>query len=131
MAKTLKATDLNEFTGTEGYHQWGPLFRGIVATDGAKYVAETGEAYWLLDLIASHQPKIRRHHPDVDLQVWHLRKNQKGNGAVATCEDGDGHVVATQRIPFTDFPLSEITLWVEPGECGGRPVSVIELPSEH
>ena len=127
MAKTLKATDLNEFTGTEGYHQWSP---GIVATEGAKYVAETGEADWLLDLIASHQLEIRRHHPDVDFQVWHLRKNKTG-GAVATCEDGDGHVVVTQRLEYPDFPLSEVTLWVEPGECGGRPVSVIELPSEH
>jgi hypothetical protein len=36
---------------------------------------------------------------------------------------GDGHVVLTKRIPYTDFPLAEIKLYFTDG--------VILLPSEY
>ena len=29
----------------------------------------------------------------------------------STCDDGNGNIVFSKRIPFTDFPLSEITLY--------------------
>lgn len=46
--------DLQQFTGSE---QWCPhgLARSILFTDGAKYVADKGGAYWLLDEIAFAQ----------------------------------------------------------------------------
>ena len=34
-------------------------------------------------------------------------------------------------LPLTDFPLPEIKLLVEAGECGGKPVMVVLLPQEH
>ena len=51
------------FSGTEEYHRYSPLFRRMLLTDGAKYVADNGGghgAYWLMDAIASHQPKLLR-----------------------------------------------------------------------
>jgi hypothetical protein len=35
--------------------------------------------------------------------------------ADVTCDDGDGRVVVRQRISFTDFPLPEVTLYLEYG----------------
>jgi hypothetical protein len=48
------------------------------------------------------------------------------NRGKVTCENGNGRVLAEQEIPLTDFPLSEITLYVtdEPDQY------VVLLPSE-
>ena len=48
---TLNAQDLSQFTGTENWYRHN-LNTDILYTDGAKYVAETAGAYWLLDEIA-------------------------------------------------------------------------------
>ena len=55
-------SSLPHFTGTEEYHRirypW--LRKDFLLTDGAKYLADKagligGTAYWLIDIIASHQ----------------------------------------------------------------------------
>lgn len=43
--------DLAQFTGTARYYR---LNRKCLITDGAKYLADTVEAYWLLDAAASY-----------------------------------------------------------------------------
>ena len=43
--------DLRQFTGSEHWYRHG-LVRDILFTDGAKYLADHGGAYWLLDEIA-------------------------------------------------------------------------------
>lgn len=47
---------------------------------------------------------------DEPFQVWTLTV---GDGAVVTATDGDGKTIARQSIPYTDFPLPEITLYYE------------------
>ncbi len=42
---------------------------------------------------------------------------------VATCDDGNGNIVFTKPIEYTDFPLDKISLWFAN--------NVIYLPSEH
>jgi hypothetical protein len=49
-AKLTKA-ELRQFTGSEQWYRHG-LVRSVLFTDGAKYVADQGGAYWLLDEIA-------------------------------------------------------------------------------
>ena len=44
-------SDLDQFTGSENWYRHG-LNRNVTFTDGAKYVADEGGAYWLLDAIA-------------------------------------------------------------------------------
>src|SRR5882672_2307534 len=52
--KTLKPEDLESFIGSENwYRHW--LVPSIIYTDGARYVADTGGAHWLLDEIALAQ----------------------------------------------------------------------------
>jgi hypothetical protein len=46
---------LAQFSGTERYYRIHP---GLLATDGAKYLADEAGAYWLLDIIWSVLSRI-------------------------------------------------------------------------
>ncbi len=45
-----------------------------------------------------------------EFQSWKLNVNADRT-ATLTCEDGNGGVVFTKAIEYTDFPLAEITLY--------------------
>lgn len=122
MTKTarLSERDLNQFTGNENWYQHS-LNRTLLYTDGAKYVADEGGAYWLLDAIAICQRCEKRVVAEA-FQVWKLTVRDDCS-ATLVCEDGNDNVVYTQPIEFTDFPIPEITLWFAN--------NVIYLPSEH
>ena len=120
--QTLKS-DLAQFTGSEQFYKY--LF-GVTLTEGARYLAEKANAFWLMDIIASyqHEREFKTHH---DFQVWTLKLDAVGDGemptATVTASDGNDNVLAQQHIAMTDFPLPEFTLWFEHG--------TILLPSEH
>ena len=59
MSKHLSPVELRQFTGSEHWYRHG-LVRTVVFTDGAKYVADAGGAYWLLDEIALAQRASNR-----------------------------------------------------------------------
>ncbi|MEI2780912.1 MAG: DUF6876 family protein [Candidatus Competibacter sp.] len=101
-------SNLLQFTGTEHWYQH-PLFRRYLFTDGVRYVAENCGAFWLMDAIFACQlePKVKRE----EFQVWVLKV--KDRSAVLTCDNGNGNIVYQQEIPFTDFPLAEITMYFE------------------
>lgn len=113
MTSTL-ATDLAHFTGSEHWYRY-PLRPGYTYTDGVKFLADNAGAYWLIDKIILEAPRE-------PFQVWKLIVNAD-QWAVLTCGDGDGNVLATHNITFTDFPLPEITLWLVD--------NVLLLPSEY
>ncbi len=117
--KTLTKTDLAHFTGTEQIWRHG-LVRHIVYTDGARHVAEAGDAYWLLDKIACAQlePHIRVE----EFQLWTLTVKDDLT-AELTCTDGNGSTIATETISYTDFPLPTIKLYLTN--------NTILLPSEY
>ncbi|MEG4350250.1 hypothetical protein QUA74_10960 [Microcoleus sp. LAD1_D3] len=130
-AETL-SQNLQHFCGTEEYYKH---FLGIQYTDGVKYLAKNAECYWLIDAIASHQLRARRKHSLTEFQVWFLHvgnthefiKPRSPNAAVLTCwEDSptpETQPVIIQQIPFTDFPLPEIKLYLQE--------KVLLLPSEN
>jgi len=120
-----KATQLNErtlrqFTGSENWYRHG-LVRNILFTDGAKFIADEGGAYWLLDAIALCQ-RTETHVAAEEFQVWTLKVHEDRTASLV-CGDGNDHIVYTQHIAFTDFPINEITLWFAN--------NTIYLPSEH
>lgn len=117
---TLTNADLLQFTGSEQWYRH-PINRKVVYTDGAKYVADTAGAYWLLDEIALIQPYDKRVAAET-FQVWKLAVNADQT-ATLTCEDGNDNAVFTKAIASTDFPLAEITLWFTD--------NTILLPSEY
>ena len=116
----LTEAELRQFTGNEHWYRHG-LNRNVLFTDGAKYVADAGGAYWLLDEIALAQRGEKAVAAE-EFQVWTLRVNADRT-ATLTCEDGNDRKVFEKVIPFTDFPTDEITLWFAN--------NTIYLPSEH
>lgn len=109
MAHSLTlAEDLAQCIGTENqYQHW--LLRSFRYTDGIKTLADGAGAYWLVDLVASHQPEPKLR--GADFQLWRLRKLPEGskNAAVAEClTDTNGQVLCRQFIPYTDFPFVEL-----------------------
>jgi hypothetical protein len=118
--KILDPNIMSQFTGSEHWYRFG-IVPNITCTDGAKYVADTAGAYWLLDEIALAQKYVK----DVaaqEFQVWKLIV-EDNNSAALICEDGNYNAVFSKPIPFTDFPKDGVTLWFAD--------NVIYLPSEH
>ena len=117
--KTLTKSYLFQFTGSEHWYLHS-LARKVTYTDGAQYVAESGGAYWLIDEIALNQtePKIATE----EFQVWRLMVNSDKT-ATLTCDDGNGNIVFTKPIEYTDFPLGEIAFYFID--------NVIMLPTEY
>ena len=113
---------LSQFSGTERYHRhW--CGSTIYLTDGAKYLADKAGCYWLMDIIASAYP----HYKHDEFVVVELVKTD--TAAVLTIKPDAGQPsYYTQHIPFTDFPLESIKLYVVVGE-GMR--YVVMLPSEY
>jgi hypothetical protein len=107
--KTLTKDDLVQFTGSENWYRHG-LVRDVLFTDGVKHVADAGGAYWLIDEIALAQRYEKRVAAE-EFQHWKLAVDIDKHKGVLTCDDGNGNIVFSKRIPFTDFPLSEITLY--------------------
>jgi hypothetical protein len=118
-AMTLTENDLRQFSGTEHWYRHS-LVRNVLYTDGAKHVADEGGAYWLLDEIAFAQQFETAVIPE-PFQVWKLTVTD--DSGELTCEDGNHNRVFAKRIPYTDFPLPEITLWFTD--------NTILLPSEY
>lgn len=118
--RSLDAEVLSQFTGTEHWYRFG-IVPDITCTDGAKYVADTAGAYWLLDEIALSQ-RFDEAVAAEEFQVWKLAVKDD-DSATLVCEDGNDNVVFTKAIQFTDFPKEGVTLWFEN--------NVIYLPSEH
>lgn len=124
--------ELKYFTCTRRYHRIPYLFKNFLLTDGAVYVAEKCDAYWLFDLIASHQinPRVRNH-PELrnSTQFWTLKVKDKK--AEAICEWDEGQIVVKESIYYTDFPLPEIKIWVSKTQLGDGQIAFIAyLPSE-
>ena len=93
--------------GSENFYLHKPSM--VVYTDGVKDLAEKCEAYWLIDLILSHQVikkvKLER------FQVWDL-KRENGNAFSILATDGNNNKVSSQEIPFSDFPYDLAKLWL-------------------
>ena len=117
---TLSEVQLRQFTGSENWFRHG-INRSVFFTDGAKFLADQGGAYWLLDIIAIAQQHDARVSGE-EFQVWNL-KVHSDRTATVFCDDGNGNPVYTQEIPFTDFPLDEVKLYFAN--------NVIHLPSEY
>ncbi len=117
--KILTKDDLSQFTGTEQWYRHG-IARNVLYTDGAKHVAESGGAYWLLDEIALAQ-SIRPVAAE-GFQVWKLEVSANHSATLA-CEDGNYNVVFSKEIEFTDFPLTKIAFYFTD--------NVLMLPSEY
>ena len=115
----LDTLTLSQFTGTSAYYR---ISRRHLLTDGTKYLAEKGACFWMMDAVASHLCEI-------GTEDWFvlIRVQVSEGRAEMIYEDGNGGEHARQAIPYTDFALSEITLYA----CWDQEHWVIMLPSEY
>jgi len=123
---TLTQFDLDQFRG--GDEKYRHSIVRLLYTEGIQYMAEKGGAYWLIDEIAFFQrhKRIRMTPMLQDFQLWELTVKEKDGrrSAVLTMRaDSDQGTVIRKKIPYTDFPLDYIKLYVE-GDT-------LLLPTEH
>jgi len=146
MSQAFTIADLTLFTGSEKFFRH-PLFKKFIFTEGIKFVADKGSAYWLIDAIASYQPQVSKTNQLKDFQIWVLSNYseslvywqreyafimpKKDNDAILTCwEDSPepkSNPFISQEIEFTDFCLPEIKLYVA---CNENMMTLM-LPSEY
>lgn len=100
-------------------HYKHPL--GLHYTEGVRFLATEAKAYWLLDVICSYQPKIRKNPRLADFHFWTLKHDGKG-GCHVICWEDKGKEVLRQHVPYTDFPQIDVKIYVEFG--------VMLLPAE-
>ena len=115
----IKLEDLLHFTGTSAYYR---ISKRFLLTDGTKYLCEQADCFWLMDAASSHLLEI-------GVGDWFVLIRLKCEQERATLyfEYGNGHEHARQEIEYTDFPLSEISLYASwDGEHW-----VLMLPSEY
>ena len=137
--KKMTGADLNYTASMSGglvyrEHAFYPQF---TYTEGVRYLAEECNCFWLLDVIASHQPKVINKLCAIgsrNFQVWLIEK-QGRRGVRVTCwhdEPNKSMKLAAQRIPFSDlaehFDLDQgpIKLYVE---TSGRDMRLM-IPAE-
>ena len=110
--------NLPYYNGSEEFCKFSPLSK-LIASEGAMYVANSCGAFWLLDIVASCQliAAVRRE----VMQAYTL--TVQDNEGLVVVTDGNKKEIYRQEIPYTDFPLDEIILWVRDG--------VVFLPSEY
>lgn len=86
------------------------MYKAITTATVYRFCEQHG-CYWFIDVINSYQTvKFREQNK---FQVWKLLLNKTGNDAKVICEDGDGKILITQKIPFTDYNGPELIFWFE------------------
>lgn len=91
------------FIGTESY-TYNPLYKWLMYTDGVQAFAKHAGngAYWFLDIIGTELHKLANREEFLSIAL-----DVKGSAAVITVDDGNGKVLWSKQISFTDCPEGE------------------------
>ena len=118
---------LANFQGSQALYPFilGPFTLGL-CTEGVQWLKENTDCSWLVNAILRQQHDPHSVITRESFQVWTLKVNAE-KAAMLIAEDGSGQVLMREEIHSTDFPLSEIVLWVEHSEKG----PILRLPNEH
>jgi hypothetical protein len=103
-AATEIADTLPQFYGSAHFTKWSPLTKSVL-TDGTLYLAEKAEAFWLFDVIDSHVTRLGED------MVQSIINVQEDNTATVELDDMNENIIASQLVPYTDFPLKTVTIW--------------------
>ena len=117
--------DVSQFTGSLNHHRFSALSKSAL-TDGAKFVADELQAYWLFDAIASHIDYGMAKQHDMYFSTLDVHDGS----AKLVIDDGDGNVLASQDFDCTNFPydmVDKIEIW----SAKANGYHVHYLPSEH
>ena len=109
---------LAQFIGSETHYRH---FTGLHYTEGVKFLAENAGAYWLIDAIGSYRGNAAA--CDEPFQLWELAKGSDRSAQLIMRSDSSEPAIVRQEIPWTDFPLTTLKLYVVAG--------VLMLPTEY
>lgn len=130
--KAISHHDLKQFTGDlDRYRHW--LNGRVLYTPGIKFLIEQADAFWLLDIIATHfgtKQMVQAMARDArlkDMQFWRLDVQPNGSATVSACADSGEEPFLTHHLSYTDFPLEYVDIWA--GYDGLN--WTLYLPSEH
>ena len=112
MTKDQLLDELRNFYGTEDYHRTN---HGLLLTDGVKFLADTAGAYWLLDMVWSYLPVLRKSRDT--FFVVRYAGTPGASGLFSITDDiPPNQTYAAQTVEYTDFPLDEIVLYLSATE---------------
>ena len=119
MDQNALRAELRQFTGSTEFYRH--FTNAIIYTEGVKFIAERARLYWLIDLIASFQPRVLKDAALCEFQLWELRI-ANGKAVVVCLRDSEDEAF---RFPLklADSALDFVRLYVENG--------TLMLPSEH
>ena len=103
------------FTGTVDYHIHRFSNQQLILTDGANFIRQACDAYWLFDIITQQAMKQK--------EFVATLKQKSNNSWIFKTADLNNRLFYKQTIPFSDFPLKKIKLFYMNEIC--------YLPSEH
>jgi len=109
MDDSLYPDDLARFNSTENLHAFSTLTPNVLLSDGAKYLAERGSAYWLMDIIGLFQDINKPYNVEF-FQHWELTVRMDST-AVLLCFDGPRNQIFRQYFDYTEFPLRKLDLY--------------------
>ena len=116
----ITLANLAQFYGSEQLY-FNPMFKGLKYTEGVKFLNANG-AGWLVDLMLSTiccAPKYAKKYEFIHVRLY---VNLPSKIGVVKFDDGNDNVFYSKNIDYTDFPLPDISFYIENG--------VIMLPSE-
>lgn len=125
MKRSELLASLSNFRGSVSTYRLNKL---VVLSEGVVYLCTHAKAFWLAEAISSYltQPHVRSE----SFQLWKLNTLCPGSAAVLSMTDGNGSKpIVVQNIPYTDFILDEIKLYVVAN--GDGPDWVMMLPGEY
>ncbi|HKK77393.1 MAG TPA: hypothetical protein VJ953_20105 [Saprospiraceae bacterium] len=99
--------EIGTYTGSSQFFHH-PLFSNFLYTEGVKFMADTLEAYWLIEHIMALQLEAPLQHHR--FQVWKIQVRED-TSATITATNRAGRVIKTIEFELTDFPLESFTLW--------------------
>jgi len=110
MHSTELRAQLAQFTASTTFTRHA-LVPQMLMTEGVTFLAQAAGAYWLTDAIGSYLlDKRARSEP---FQVWRLNVDPQSSSATLKMTNGDHEVpIIAQQIDYTDFPLTDIELWL-------------------
>jgi len=106
--------------GTEHYYRT-TFMKDFVVTDGVNIMFEKLQCYWVGDIVASYIPTIMK--LDSFFSVKVIVNDSK---AIFTIDDGNGNILVTQDIPYTDLKQN-LKMFLQYDEQN----FVLMLPSEY
>lgn len=111
---------LAQFKGTTFFYPHRA--QHFLYTEGVRCLLEKGSAQWLLDAIASYQPFLRKDPYLRHCQHWQLTVDID-RSAKLMCAKGFINAAVVEKIDRTDFPLSELELYLVD--------NILQLPAEY